>query len=258
MQINGVTLSLHPSGHLLGASQVRIERQGYTCVVTGDYKRQPDSSCDPFEIVSCNSFFTECTFGLPVYSWPTVESVQYEIHNWWRKNQEQGITSVLFAYALGKAQRILAVLDDSIGPIGVHGSIEKFDPHYKAAGISLAEHSKVTPENRSEFTGRGLIIAPGSTAGSPWLRKFSPMSLAFASGWMQIRGSRRRQALDRGFVLSDHVDWNQLHQTIYETGAEFVGTMHGFTSVVTQYLNETGIRSIEVGSLRDRDEAEED
>jgi len=255
--IGGITLSLHPSGHLLGAAQVRLEKKGYVCVVTGDYKRQPDSTCAPFEVLPCHAFFTECTFGLPVYQWPKTDAVAAEINHWWIKNKENGLTSVLFSYALGKAQRVLSLVDDSIGPIGVHGSISRFDSHYEKAGVQLAKHQRVTADNLADFKGKGLIVAPGSTAGSPWLLKFSPLSSAFASGWMQVRGNRRRRALDRGFILSDHVDWEGLQRTIKETGADFVGTMHGFTNIVSRYLRETGLQSVEVDGFQERDDVEE-
>lgn len=250
--IGGVAVSLHPAGHLLGSAQVRIERKGYVCVVTGDFKRQPDRTCEAFEPVPCHALFPECTFGLPVYRWPDPEAVADEINRWWRGNAREGTTSVVFAYALGKAQRILSLLDESIGPIGVHGAVARFSPHYRKAGVRLAAHEPITAGNRDRFKGGGLAIAPGSAAGTPWLRKFGRSSLAFASGWMAIRGNRRRRALDRGFVLSDHADWPELHATVRETGASFVGAMHGFTDVFVRSLREQGLQAEEVSGYRER------
>jgi len=237
-RVGNVRVSFHPAGHLLGSAQVLLEKDGYRCVVTGDYKRQPDPTCAEFEPVRCDAFFTECTFGLPVYRWPDPSTIFAEIHEWWRENQAAGVTSVLLAYALGKAQRILAGLDPATGPIGVHGSIARLNPHYEAAGVELAPHTKVTQANRAEFRGRGLLLAPGSVLGSPWLRKFEPTSLGFASGWTRLRGHRRRRGLDRGFLLSDHVDWPDLLRSVAESGASHVGTLHGFTGTVSRYLRE--------------------
>lgn len=240
IDLNGVTVSLHPAGHLLGSSQVRVEHRGEVWVFTGDYKTQPDPSCEPFELVKCHTFITESTFGLPIYQWKDSGPLFKEIESWWRSNQKMGRTSVLFAYALGKAQRILAGIDSSLGPILVHGSVDRFLPHYAARGIRLAEARYATPEQAREHKGNCLLIAPSSVRGTTWLRQFQPCSPAFASGWMTVRGNRRRQSLDRGFVLSDHVDWPGLLSTIEATGAERIGVTHGFADVVVRYLKEQG------------------
>ena len=253
-KIGGVTVSFHPSGHLLGAAQIRVERLGRICVVTGDYKRQADPTCAAFEPVACHSFFTECTFGLPVYRWPDPKTEGERMNQWWRTNREAGRTPVVFAYALGKAQRVLSLLDPSIGPIGVHGSVARFSPHYQGAGVPLPPHRKISEENRADFRDGGMIIAPGSTEGSPWLRKFGDVSTAFASGWMCLRGHRRRRLVDRGFVLSDHIDWPDLLRTIDETGAGFVGAMHGFTGPLVRYLRESGLEAEEVAGYRERED----
>jgi putative mRNA 3-end processing factor len=236
--INGVQVSFHPAGHILGSAQIRVERKGEVWVVSGDYKTERTRSCESFEPVRCHTFITECTFGLPVYRWPPAEEVLADIHAWWRKNQEQGMTSVIFAYALGKAQRILAELDPSIGPIGVHGAIPRYLPHYAAAGFPMPEVIHASKQTADQFKGKGLILAPGSAANTPWMRSFGKSSLAFASGWMRIRGARRWRALDRGFVLSDHVDWPSLLGAIRETGASRVGATHGQTAALIRYLRE--------------------
>lgn len=234
-----VTLSLHPSGHLLGAAQIRIaSKDGEVWVVSGDYKRDKDPSCEAFEPVACDTFISECTFGLPIYRWRPPHEVFADINQWWRRNAEDGRTSVIFAYALGKAQRILANVDGTIGPIRVHGAVAKFNPIYEAAGRQLAPSEYAKSGNIAEAKGCGLVVAPGSAQGTPWLRKFGKMAVGSASGWMQVRGSRRRQALDRGFVLSDHCDWPGLITSIRETGANRIGLTHGDTNVLARWLRE--------------------
>ena len=237
-RIGGARVSFHPAGHLLGSAQVRIEVDGEVWVISGDYKIQPDPSCERFEVVPCDTFVTESTFALPVYRWPDSEAVFREINDWWRLNQSLGRTSVLFAYALGKAQRILCGIDPSIGPIGVHGAVDKLNVHYREAGRPLPETLRASRETAEALRGRGLILAPGSAQNTPWIRRFAPYSTASASGWMQVRGVRRRRALDRGFVLSDHADWDGVLATIRATGARRVGVSHGFTDVLARWLRE--------------------
>lgn len=238
--INGVTVSFHPAGHVLGSAQIRVEHRGEVWVVSGDYKTQPDGISGAFETVRCHTFITESTFGLPVYRWRPPAEVFAEINSWWRANQEQARTSVLFAYALGKAQRLLAHLDASLGPIFVHGAVEKFLPIYAEAGVKLPPTQRATAENAKAAAGRGLVIAPQSADGTPWLRKFGECSMAFASGWMQIRGARRWRSADRGFVLSDHADWPGLNDAIRATGAERVLVTHGYTTTMVRWLREQG------------------
>ncbi len=241
LHLNGVSLSLHPAGHLLGSAQVRVEHRGEVWVVSGDYKTEMDATCEPFELVPCHTFITESTFGLPIYRWRPQAQIFAEINQWWRQNQEQGRTSIIFAYALGKAQRVLAGVDDTIGPILVHGAVNRFVLAYRRAGIIQPVTIYAESEAVRQHRGQALVIAPPSAAGSAgWLRKFGPTSLAFASGWMQIRGARRRRAVDRGFVLSDHADWDGLLSTIKATGAQRIGVTHGYTNTLVRYLNEQG------------------
>jgi putative mRNA 3-end processing factor len=242
LDVNGVNISLHPAGHLLGSAQVRVEHRGEVWVVSGDYKTEQDITCEPFEVVPCHTFITESTFGLPIYRWRPQTEIFAEINQWWRANQAQGRTTILFAYALGKAQRLLAGINPEIGPILVHGATQRFVDAYRRAGIPQPSTLYAGLEMARQHRGQALVIAPPSAAGSPgWLRKFGASSLAFASGWMQIRGTRRRRAVDRGFVLSDHADWNGLLATIQATGAQRVGVTHGYTSTLVRYLNETGL-----------------
>jgi putative mRNA 3-end processing factor len=237
---NGVKISLHPAGHILGSAQIRVEMNGEIWVVSGDYKTETEKTCAPFEPIRCHTFITECTFGLPVYRWRPQSEVFSEINSWWRENQKSNFTSVLFAYSLGKSQRLLSGIDPTIGPIFVHGAVAKFLPLYANAGVLLPSVLRAEPETILAAKGKGLVIAPASTDGSPWLRKFGATSKAFASGWMQIRGARRRRALDRGFVLSDHADWNGLLASIAATGAERIWATHGYTTTLVKWLREHG------------------
>ena len=256
IDLNGVDVSLYPAGHILGSSQVRIEHKGHVLVVSGDYKTGPDATCDPFEPVRCHTFLTESTFGLPIYRWPPQSQVFGEINAWWRRNQAEGKASLLLAYALGKSQRLLSGLDPSIGPIYAHGAVEKLNRDYRAAGIPLPPTSYVGSVAKGHDWSKALIVAPPSAYGGPWSRKFGPLSAGFASGWMMIRGTRRRKAVDRGFVLSDHVDWESLLGAIDATGAESVWVTHGYSAVVVKWLRERGMDARSIAT-RYEDEVEE-
>jgi putative mRNA 3-end processing factor len=241
IDLNGVRLSLHPAGHILGSAQVRLERNGEVWVVTGDFKRGPDPTCTPFEPLRCDTLVTESTFGLPIFCWPAAEAVTTEISDWWRRNAATGRTSLLFAYSLGKAQRILAGVDASIGPIFIHGAIDPITQVYREAGVSLPPTRAVeAATGRQELAG-ALVLAPPAAEGSTWMRRFVRASRAFASGWMQIRGNRRRRALDRGFVLSDHADWMGLLETIDASGAERIWVSHGYAAETARFLTERGL-----------------
>lgn len=248
VHMNGVRVSLHPAGHILGSAQIRLEHQGEVWVVSGDYKSEPDPTCAPFEPIRCHTFITESTFGLPIYQWQPQQIVYDEIRNWWRTNAEAGRASVVYAYALGKAQRVLAgLLDDDIGPIFTHGAVERLNKDYRDTGVALPPTTYAAAAKRGEFT-RALIIAPPSAANTPWLRRFGEYSTAFVSGWMQIRGARRRRAVDRGFALSDHVDWPSLQKCIAATGAESVWVTHGYREPVVRWLSERGVEARAVAS----------
>ncbi|MBD1600629.1 ligase-associated DNA damage response exonuclease [Pseudomonas typographi] len=236
---NGVTVSFHPAGHVLGSAQVRLEYQGEVWVASGDYKVEADGTCAAFEPVRCHTFITESTFGLPIYRWQAQQQVFEEINQWWRANIEAGRPSVLFAYAFGKAQRILHGIDASLGPILAHGAVEPLNRVYRAAGVELPPTLYATEFKKTDPTLRqALIIAPPSAAGSTWMRRFGQYSDGFASGWMRLRGTRRRRGVDRGFVLSDHADWPGLLWAIEQTGAERVMVTHGSVAVLARYLRE--------------------
>ncbi|MDX1680011.1 MAG: ligase-associated DNA damage response exonuclease [Akkermansiaceae bacterium] len=236
----GVKISLHPAGHILGSAQVRLEHKGEVAVISGDYKTQADPTCEDFEPVPCHTFITESTFGLPIYRWQPHDILFEEINGWWRNCQAQEKTAVIFAYALGKAQRILGGVDRSIGPILVHGAVHRFLEDYQQQGIDLPEAAHASVENAKSTQGRALLVAPPSAMGTPWLKKFRPLSLAFASGWMAVRGTRRRRSMDKGFVVSDHADWEGLLGAIETTGAERIGVTHGHGEVLVRWLQEQG------------------
>ena len=239
VSLNGVKVSLHPAGHLLGSAQVRVEHGGATWVVTGDYKLQPDPTCDSFEHVPCDVFVTESTFGLPVYRWQSPEAIAAEINAWWRANRDAGRTSVLLAYALGKAQRLAAMVDPSIGPIVAHGAVMKLVEAYRASGVRLPPIDRVPPRARRVGDGRALVIAPPSVLGSSWLNLFGESSVAMASGWMMHRGVRRRRGFERGFAVSDHADFPGLLTAIDASRARRVLATHGFSDSLARYLRET-------------------
>jgi putative mRNA 3-end processing factor len=241
LRLNDVTVSLHPAGHLLGSAQVRVEQGGEVWAVSGDYKLEPDATCAPFAPVACHTFITESTFGLPIYRWRPQAEVFAQINGWWRANQAAGRTSILYAYSLGKAQRVLAGLDASIGPILVHGAVLRFLEPYAAAGIALPPALYADTDAARAHRGRAVVVAPPDAGGmAGWLRKFGETSEGFASGWMQVRGPRRRRAVDRGFVLSDHADWEGLLAAVRATGATRVGVTHGYSAVLARYLAEQG------------------
>ena len=240
VNLNGVTVSFHPAGHVLGSAQICIEHCGEVWVVSGDYKRQFDPTCAAFEPLRCHTFVTESTFGLPVYRWPEPEQVFREIDDWWLANQKHGRTSVLFGYSLGKAQRLLAGVDSALGPIFVHEAIRRFLPAYAAAGVKLPSVATATLENVVAERGKGLVIMPPAADDSEWLHGLGEVSTAFASGWMLFRSMRRRRNADRGFALSDHADWPGLIQTIRETGAARVLVTHGTTAPLVRWLSENG------------------
>jgi putative mRNA 3-end processing factor len=241
---NGVTVSLHPAGHVLGSAQVRMEYRGEVWVASGDYKVEADATCAPFEPVRCDTFITESTFGLPIYRWQPQAEVYAEINDWWRANAEDGRASVLYCYSFGKAQRILSGLDPSIGPIFCHGAAEPLNRAYRESGVDLPETLLVTEATGGKAAFRdALILAPPSAGGSSWIRRFGDYSDAFASGWMQLRGARRRRAVDRGFILSDHADWPGLMSAIAATEASRVIVTHGQVGVMVRWLQQNGLEA---------------
>ncbi len=240
---HGVELSLHPAGHVLGSAQVRLAHGGQVWVASGDYKVAPDKTCDAFEPVSCDVFITESTFGLPIYRWRPDAEIFAGINAWWAANAALGRASVLQCYSFGKAQRILSGIDASIGPVVVHSAVEPLNAAYRAAGVALPLTQTVTQvSDKSDFQ-RALVLCPPSAASGSWIKNFGEASHAFASGWMQLRGARRRGGHDRGFVLSDHADWPGLMQAIAGTGAGRVIVTHGSIAVMVRHLQEQGLQA---------------
>ena len=234
-----VWVSFHSAGHILGSSQIRIQSPSQVVVVSGDYKRDYDPSCHPFEQLECDLFVTESTFGLPIYRWKDPKKVAHEIYQWWQDNALEGRPSLLFCYALGKAQRILALLREITDQEAfIHGAIAPFNQFYERQGIPLLKTRVVTQLEKDQDYSKSLILAPTSAFRSLWMRRFKQPRTAFASGWMAVRGTKRRQGYDKGFVLSDHADWESLNQTILATRAKTIWVTHGETEILSRYLQE--------------------
>jgi putative mRNA 3-end processing factor len=241
--IKGVTVSLHPAGHVLGSAQVRVEHAGQIWVASGDYKTSPDFTCAAFEPVRCHTFITESTFGLPIYRWKPQAEIFADINAWWRGNADAGRASVLLCYSFGKAQRILSGIDPAIGPVVCHGAVEPLNRAYRDSGVALPATQMVSDITDKNSFKRALVLAPPSAQGTPWMKRFGDYSDAFASGWMALRGARRRRGVDRGFVLSDHADWPGLHQAIAATGCEQVIVTHGYVPVMVRHLEQQGLQA---------------
>ena len=244
--INGVTVSLHPAGHIIGSSQVRLEYNGEVCVISGDYKTEDDGISGAFEPVACHTFVTESTFGLPIYHWRPQQVIFHELQNWVRNNQVEGKCSVIIGYSLGKAQRVLKAMEEVTGNVFAHGAIWNVHQALVQAGFSLPPLNRVLPQLPKETYKGAVILAPPSALGSTWMNRFTPYRTAICSGWMQARGHQRRSNADAGFALSDHADWNGLLDTVKATGAEKVLVTHGFQSAFSRYLNELGIAAEEL------------
>ena len=249
---NGIEVSLHSAGHILGSAQVRISDGKEVWVASGDYKRDApsggsDPSCAPFEVVPCDTFITEATFALPIYHWPDINDVVSDIYQWWQSNAKLNKASVLFCYSLGKAQRILSLLEQHTSQtVLLHGAVTKLTEIYRQTGIAMLPTAPALADKKTDYAGE-LIIAPPGANGTPWMKRFGDCSTGFCSGWMLLRGNRRRKGYDRGFVISDHADWPGLLQTIEECGAKKVLATHGRTDVLVRFLRE---RSIEAHSLK--------
>jgi putative mRNA 3-end processing factor len=246
IRYNGVTISLHPAGHIIGSAQVRVQQENEVWVASGDYKVENDGVSGQFEPVRCNTFITESTFGLPIYNWQPQAVIFDNIRTWIGKNQEAGKHSVLLGYSLGKAQRLLYHLKDVTEQIWAHGAIYIVNEVLRQHGWPMPELHRIMPDTPKSAYKNNLIIGPPSAADSSWMRRFNPYALGVCSGWMQVRGNMRRRNADAGFALSDHADWNGLLEAVKATGAEMVYTTHGFSSAFARYLRENGIGAEEV------------
>jgi putative mRNA 3-end processing factor len=244
IQIGGVKVSLHPAGHILGSAMVRIEHRGYVVLVTGDYKVGPDATCESWQPIKCNLMITESTFALPVYRWEEQRVTFDSINAWWRSSSDEGKCCLLYGYAVGKSQRLLAGLDRSIGPIFTHGAVENGTRAYRATGVDLPLTTTVSEiPSGTSFAG-AMVLAVPSAHGTPWMRRFGEVSTAMASGWMAIRGARRQRGVDRGFILSDHADWPGLLEAVDACKPEDVWVTHGYTAVLSRHLQSRGYRSV--------------
>jgi putative mRNA 3-end processing factor len=248
--MNGVKVSFHPAGHMIGSSQVRLEYNGDVWVFSGDYKTEDDGISGAFEPVKCNTFITESTFGLPIYHWKPQAEIFNDIKTWILKNKEQGKASVIMAYSLGKAQRVLQPLREVADIIYAHGAVYNMHmalvngvPGYAHRDLTM---ERITPETSKEQLKNAVILAPPSAENSSWMKRFHPYALGYCSGWMQVRGNVRRKNVDGGFAISDHADWNALLEAVKATGASKVFVTHGYQAAFSRYLNEIGIESAEV------------
>ncbi len=247
LSMNGVRISLHPAGHITGSAQVRLEYKGEIWVVSGDYKVMPDGITTPFEPVPCHHFVTESTFGLPIYNFPEASALGAELKNWCLKNLSAGKSCVLIGYSLGKAQRILHSLHDITAPVVLHGAIYHTN---EALGLSNHPYIRYSAGIKKTVQEPVIVVAPPSVIGSNWLRQFEPYELGVCSGWMQLRGARRRRNADRGFVMSDHADWNGLNEAVLATGAEHIYVTHGYKSIYAKWLNQQfGLDAVTVDTL---------
>jgi putative mRNA 3-end processing factor len=246
IHLNGVNITLFPAGHMIGSSQVRVEYKGETWVISGDYKLEDDGISTAFEPVRCHTFISESTFGLPIYKWKPQQEIFLGIQDWVLKNKDAGKTSVVLAYSLGKAQRVLSCLDSVSDRILAHGAIYNSQEALKAAGWNLPVVERVSFDTPKEHLKAAVVIAPPSADASPWIRRFGPYSIGVCSGWMQVRGNMRRRNADAGFALSDHADWPGLLEAVKLTGAQKVFVTHGFQAAFSRYLNEIGIEAAEV------------
>lgn len=244
-RIGDARVSFHSAGHVLGSSQIRLEAGGESWLVSGDYKRCADPSCTPFEPVRADVFITEATFGLPIYRWQSGAAVAGAIRDWWQGAPER--PSLLFAYAFGKAQRLLAELH-AIGvreEVLLHGAVQALMPAYREAQVAMPPTRPVSAVGKEESLAGRLVIAPPSAHRSMWMKRFKLPQTAFVSGWMAVRGARRRRGYERGFVMSDHADWNGLLQTVHDSGARQVYVTHGNSDGLARYLREVAGLSAE-------------
>jgi putative mRNA 3-end processing factor len=251
-------VSLHPAGHILGSAQVRVEVDGEVWVVTGDFKRDRDPTCTAFETVACDTLITEATFALPIYRWPDIDTVAEDIHRWWQGNRTQGRASVLFCYALGKAQRVLSALArHSDERVLLHGAVVALTDIYRQTGVAMLPTEAALEADAAKHFAGELIIAPPGANGTAWMKRFGDCGTGFCSGWMLLRGNRRRRGYDRGFVLSDHADWPALLDTIRESGAQQVLATHGRSDILVRYLREQGIDAAELATPFGNEDAED-
>ena len=239
--MNGVEFSFYPAGHIIGSAQIRVEYKGEIWVASGDYKTENDGISEAFESVKCHTFITESTFGLPIYNWQPQAVIAKELNDWWAKNKSEGKTSILGAYALGKAQRILRLLNPSIGKIYTHGTVENINKVIRTQGIQLPETTRVTQQVKQKALAGSLVICPPGSLQTNWITKFPAVITGLCSGWMQKEKIGKKNKVNKRFVLSDHADWKGLNNAVKSTGATKVFTIHGYKEPFARWLNDQGL-----------------
>jgi len=255
--INGVQVSFFPAGHVIGSAQIRLEYKGYVVVFSGDYKTQPDFISTPYEPVKCHEFITESTFGLPIYKWKKEEELQAELQNWVLQNQQNNRTSVFLGYSLGKAQRIMKLIE-GVDDIYVHTAINNLNNAISGSGIELPKTTLLEYDFKKADIQNKIVILPPALLRSRMIKKIPNAATAICSGWMHIRGNRRWKGVDAGFSISDHADWDGLLEAVKATGAEKVHVTHGSQAVFSKYLNEIGIEAYELKTEFGEDEFAKD
>ena len=240
--VNGVSVTFHPAGHVLGSAQIAVEHGGIRIVASGDYKRQPDATCAPFEPVACDVFITEATFGLPVFRHPPDSE---EIARLLKSvGQFPESAHLIGAYALGKAQRVMRLLREGgfERPIHIHGALAKLSAYYQSRGIDLGELQPATVESgaKTDFVG-AVVIGPPSAFADRWSRRFPDPISCYASGWMRIRQRAKQLGVELPLIISDHSDWDELTATILETGASEVWVTHGREEALVRWCELAGI-----------------
>jgi putative mRNA 3-end processing factor len=251
--LGGVSLSFHSAGHILGSAQVRIQKGGEVWVVSGDYKRELDPSCEPFEVVTCDTFITEATFGTPKYIWNKNQDYGKQIYDWWKQNSTKGRNSILFGYSLGKAQRILALLAPYMDrPVVIYETLVELTDCYRKEGRKLASTRALSDFETTEVIQGELILAPPSILRASLAERLGDYETAFASGWMAEKSADNsfgRSQYDQGFVISDHADWNDLNQTIAETGAKRIFVLHRNNGALVRHLRKLGLEAHSADAL---------
>jgi len=230
-------------------SKIGVPRGSLGCV--GDYKLAPDGFSDKFEPVVCNHFITESTFGLPVFKWPNQELVMNQINQWWRKNAADGKTSILTAYSLGKAQRLIANLDQTIGKVIVHETIASVNEALIRDGAVIPKTYSANASFDIKNSLGSVVIAPPQAISSMWVNQFAPFEIAQVSGWMMSKKMRQSRKARHAFVLSDHGDWNELNQAVELSQAENIYVTHGYKNAFARWLNEKGYQAHIVPSFFD-------
>jgi putative mRNA 3-end processing factor len=250
--VNGVKISLHPAGHIIGSAQVRLEHKGEVWVCSGDYKVIADGLTVPFAAVKCHRFITESTFGLPIYKFNKAAHDIALLQQWVLDTIAAKQNVLLIGYSLGKAQRILHAVATLGIPIVVHNNI--YDCN-EAVGFSNTGLIKHTIANKYIKVPCIIVVPPGS-ADAAWLKAYTPYATAMCSGWMQVRAWRRRSNLEKGFAISDHCDWPGLLQAIQATEAQHIYITHGYKAVLAKYVREQlHLQATELETLFEGDEA---